>query len=163
MNTSFEVHQRVSAPTDLRFKLNQIRSRTITPHEDPESHRAGLTRKWTRRHHIPTCKRKENTSPTTTKIKDDSGFTPLKLSIDQILHIIKHQSWVRLSKPSKHDTDLLEAGHCSFYGSQGYPSLYCWALKRHLEDLILCGYLEEFILDLEEDPEVRDTPAESTN
>ena len=86
----------------------------------------------------------------------------LKLPIDQILHVIKYQPWVRLPKPSKHDLDLLEArGHCSFHGSWGHATLHCWALKRHLEDLVQRGYLEEFILDQEEDPEVGDTPSES--
>ena len=39
--------------------------------------------------------------------------------------------------------------------------MHCWALKRHLEDLVQRGYLEKFILDQEEDPEVGGTPAES--
>jgi len=41
--------------------------------------------------------------------------------------------------------------------------MHCWALKRHLEDLVQHGYLEEFVLDQGEDPEVGDTPAESIN
>jgi len=52
------------------------------------------------------------------KTKDDSVSTPLKLQIDQILHVIKHQPWVRLSKLRQHDSDFLEAGgHCSFHES----------------------------------------------
>jgi len=39
--------------------------------------------------------------------------------------------------------------------------VHYWALKRNLEDLVQRGYLEEFVLDQEEDPEVEDTPAES--
>jgi len=70
---------------------------------------------------------------------------------------MKHQPWVRLPKPSKHDPDLLEARHCSFHGSRRHATLHCWALKRHLGDLIQCGYLEEFVRDQEEVPEVRDT------
>ena len=66
---------------------------------------------------------------------------PLKLMIDQILHIIKHQPWVKLLKPTKHNTDPLEAGYYAFHGSRRHATLYCWALKRHLEDLVQCGYL----------------------
>ena len=43
----------------------------------------------------------------------------------------------------------------------GHATLHCWDLKRHLEDLVQCEYLEEFILDQEKDPEVGDTPTES--
>jgi len=33
---------------------------------------------------------------------------------------------VRLPKPSKHDSDLLEArGHCYFHDNQGYATLHC--------------------------------------
>jgi len=35
--------------------------------------------------------------------------------------------------------------------------MHCWALKMHLENLVQHGYLEEFILDQEEDPKVRGT------
>jgi len=68
---------------------------------------------------------------------------------------------VRLSKPSKHDPDLLEAGgYYFFHGSWGHATLHCWGLRRHLE-IVQCGYLEEFVLDQEEDPEVEDHTAES--
>ena len=43
-------------------------------------------------HHTLTHKWKENTFLTATKTRDDSVFAPLKLPIDQILHVIKHQS-----------------------------------------------------------------------
>jgi len=33
----------------------------------------------------------------------------------------------------------------------------CWALRRHIKDLVQHGYLDEFVLDLEEGPEVGDT------
>ena len=39
--------------------------------------------------------------------------------------------------------------------------MHYWALKGHLEDLVQRGCLDEFILDLEEDPEVGETPAET--
>ena len=48
-----------------------------------------------------------------------------------------------------------------FSWQSGRATLHCWSFKRHLEDLVQCGYLEEFVLDQEEDPEVGDTPAES--
>jgi len=41
--------------------------------------------------------------------------------------------------------------------------MHCWALKRHLEDLIQRGHLDEFILDLEEDPEVGEAPTETVD
>ena len=66
-------------------------------------------------------------------------------------------------KPTKHDADPLEAGHCSFHGCLGLATLHCWALKRHFEDLVQRGYLGEFILELEEDPKVRETPVESVD
>jgi len=50
---------------------------------------------------------------------------------------MKHQPWVRLPKPSKYDPDFLEArGYGSFHGSLRYATVHCWALKRHLEDLV---------------------------
>jgi len=64
VNTSSKVH--LSAPADLRFKLNQRRSRTTSPPDDPECHRTNPSREWTRGHHAPTRKRKKNTSPTAT-------------------------------------------------------------------------------------------------
>ena len=70
---------------------------------------------------------------------------------------------MKLPKIAKHDTDSLEAGNCSFHGNWGHTTLYCWTLKRHLEDLVQCGYLNEFILDLEEDPKVREAPAETVD
>jgi len=48
-----------------------------------------------------------------------------------------------------------------FPWQSGHATLHCWALKRHLKNLVQCGYFEEFILDQEKDPEVRGTPAES--
>ena len=60
-----------------------------------------------------------------------------------------------LPKPRKHDQDLLEVGgHQSFHDSWGNATLYCWALKRHIEDLAQHGYLDEFILNQEEYSEV---------
>ena len=38
--------------------------------------------------------------------------------------------------------------------------MHCWALKKHLNDLVPRGYLDEFVLDQEKDPEVGDTPDE---
>ena len=155
MDSSYEVNQHLAAPTDLRFKLNKIRSK-VTLHGDPESLRADSSQKRVRRHHALT--HKKNASPTTAKTEDAPIFTLLKLLIDQIFHVIKHQSWVKLPKPVKHDTDSLKAGNCSFHGSRGHATRYCWALKRHLKNLIQRGYLEEFIIYLEEHPEVREAP-----
>jgi len=70
---------------------------------------------------------------------------------------------VKLSKIAKHDTDSLEIGRCSFHDSRGHTTLHCWALKKHLEEVVQCGYLDEFILDSEEDPKVREAPAETVN
>jgi len=67
---------------------------------------------------------------------------------------------VKLLKTTKHDTDSLEAGNCSFHDSRGHTTLHCCSLKRHVEDLVQRGYLDEFVLDLKEDPEVGETPAE---
>ena len=91
------------------------------------------------------------------KTKDDSAFTLLKLPIDQILHIIKHRPWVSLSKPSKHDPDSQEvAGHCSLNGIQEHATLYCWARKRYSAHLVQRVYLNEFVLNQEEESEVGD-------
>ena len=68
---------------------------------------------------------------------------------------------MKLPKTAKHDTNPLEAGNCSFHSNRGHTTLHCWALKRHLKDLVQRGYLEEFILDLEEDLEVGETPADT--
>ena len=37
------------------------------------------------------------------------------------------------------------------------------ALRRHVDDLVQCEYLDEFVLNQEEDSKVRDTPDEVIN
>jgi len=107
VDTSPKVNRYPVAPTDLRFKLNKMRSKVTSPYEDPESLQVDSSRKRVREHHALT--HKENASPTTVKTEGASVFTPLKLPIDEILHIIKHQPWVKLFKTAKHDTDSLKA------------------------------------------------------
>ena len=102
-------------------------SKVTTPNEDPESLQADSSRKRARGYRAPTPK--ENTSPIKAKIEDAPAFTPLKLSIDQIFHIIKHQPWLKLPKTAKQDPDPLELGNCSFHDSRGHAILYYWALK----------------------------------
>ena len=48
------------------------------------------------------------------KTEDASVIAPLKLPIDQIFHIIKHQPSVKLPNTAKHDIDSLEAGNFFF-------------------------------------------------
>ena len=90
-------------------------------------------------------------------------FTPLKLTIDQIFYIIKHQLWMKLPMTAKHDPDSLKAGSCSFHDNRGHATMHCWALKRYLKDLVQRGYLDEFIFSLEEDPEGGKAPIETVN
>ena len=68
---------------------------------------------------------------------------------------------MKLRKLTEHDTDPLEAGHCSFHGSWGHVILHCWVLKRHLKDVVQYKYLDKFILKLEKDPKIKETPIES--
>ena len=117
VDTPPEVDSHLTAPTDLHFKLNKMRSKVTPPHEDPESIQADT----------PTPK--GNASPIRAKTEDAPAFTPLKLPIDQILYIIKHQPWVKLAKMTKHDPDPLKSRSCSFHGSRGHAILHCWALK----------------------------------
>jgi len=49
------------------------------------------------------------------------------------------------------------------HGSREHATLHCCALKKHLEDLIHCEYLDEFILDLEEDSVVREILVQSVD
>ena len=70
---------------------------------------------------------------------------------------------MKLPKPAKYDTDFLKVGNCSFNESREHATLHCWALKKHLEDLVQRGYLDKFILNLEEDPEVGEAPAETVD
>jgi len=77
------------APTDLHFKLNKMRSKVTVSYKDPESVQADSSRKCTIGHRAPTSK--EDAPTTTMKTEDSMTFTPLKLSIDQIFNIIKHQ------------------------------------------------------------------------
>ena len=149
------------ALTDLCFKLNQRCSQTTSPHGDSKSQSADPLWKQMRGHHTPTRKRTWNASPTATETKDNSAFTLLKLLIDQILRVIKHQPWVRLYKPSKCDTGSLRSRRILFFlWHSGHTTLHCWALKKHLEDLVQRGYVDKFVLDQEEDPEVGDIPGE---
>jgi len=117
VDNSPEANQHPTTPTDLRFKLNKMRFKVATLHGDPESLQADGSGKSAREHHAPA--HKENASPTIPKTKDASVFTPLKLPIDQILHIIKHQPWIKLPKTAKHDIDSLKIGNCSFHDSWG--------------------------------------------
>ena len=94
---------------------------------------------------------------------DDSTFTPLTLPINQILHVIKHQPWVKHSKLAKQDTESSKAGGCSFHGIREHATLHCWALKRHLEDLVQRGYLDEFFLNADESPEAGEAPSETVD
>jgi len=77
------------APTDLHFKLNKMLSKVTVSYKDPESVQADSSRKCTIGHRAPTSK--EDAPTTTMKTEDSMTFTPLKLSIDQIFNIIKHQ------------------------------------------------------------------------
>jgi len=68
--------------------------------------------------------------PDNNKYQGRLGLHSPEVMIDHILYVFKHQHWVRLPKPSKHDSDLLEAGgHCSFHGSRGHVTLHCLTLK----------------------------------
>jgi len=67
---------------------------------------------------------------------------------------------LKLPKTARHDPGALEAESCSFHGSWGHATVQCWALKRHLEDLVRRGHLDEFIFDSEVDPEVGEVSAE---
>ena len=66
-------------------------------------------------------------------------------------------------KAVKHDTDSLKAENCSFHDSRGHVTLHCLTLKRHLEDLMQRGYLDEFVLNSAEDPEVGRAPSETVD
>ena len=98
------------------------------------------------------------------KTEDASVFTTLKLPIDHILHMFKHQPCVKLLKTTKHDTNFLKVGnYFFFYDNRGNAILHCWALIRHFEDLVQYEYLNEFVLNSEEDPEVRQALAETVD
>ena len=74
---------------------------------------------------------------------------------------------MKLPKTVKYDTDPLEAGNYFFTAVGDVPPCIAGpskdTLKRHLEDLVQCGYLDEYILDLEEDPKAGETPAETVD
>ena len=69
-----------------------------------------------------------------------------------------HQAstWLKLLKTTRHDLDSLEVRSCSFHDSRGNATMHCCVLKWHLKDLVRQGHLKKFILNLEEDPEVRE-------
>jgi len=113
--------------------------------------------------HAPTPKRTRNTPPTAIETKDDSAFTLLKLLIDQILHVIKHQPWVRLLKPSKHDPDPLKAGHCSFHDIQGTPPSIVGPSKDTSRIYFNAGTSMSLSSTKRKTQDVRDTPDEATN
>ena len=136
LDASCQAHQHPPALTNLHFMLNQRHSQITSSHGDPESHNDGTPQKRTRGHHAPTRNRTGKHFPNNNKDQGWLSIRFLKLPIDQILYIIKHQPWVRLSKPSKRSLNPLEAGHCSFHDIRGHSTLHCWALKRHLEDLV---------------------------
>jgi len=74
VDSSAEVNQHPSAPTDLHFKINKMRSKVTVSYEDPKSLQVDNSRKRARGHWALTPK--EDAPLTTTKTEDSTAFIP---------------------------------------------------------------------------------------
>ena len=83
-----------------------------------------------------------------------SGFTPLNMSIDQVLLQIQDNPDIKWpgklrSDPTKRSKDL----YCRFHRDHGHTTEDCFALKQQIEALIRQGKLGKFVR--QDKPEAR--------
>ena len=75
-------------------------------------------------------------------------FNPLKTSIERILARIKNDQYVRWPRPlgpEPGDGSRNPTKYCDFHKSHGHETKGCKALRHQIQDLIECGYLQDYV------------------
>jgi hypothetical protein len=125
--------------------------------KEPEDRRFDSSRnKSSSRQDYPKAERK-SISSSNRREERPSGFTPLNMSIDQVLLQIEDNPDIKWpgklrSDPTKRSRDL----YCRFHRDHGHTTEDCFALKQQIEALIRQGKLGKFVR--QDKPEVRQEP-----
>jgi hypothetical protein len=124
--------------------------------KEPEDRRFDSSRNKSSRQDYPKAERK-NTSSSNQREERPSSFTPLNMSIDQVLLQIQDSPDIKWpgklrSDPTKRSKDL----YCRFHRDHGHTTEDCFALKQQIEALIRQGKLGKFVR--QDKPEVRHEP-----
>uniref|UniRef100_A0A2N9FWX9 Uncharacterized protein n=1 Tax=Fagus sylvatica TaxID=28930 RepID=A0A2N9FWX9_FAGSY len=124
--------------------------------KEPEDRRFDSSRNKSSRQDYPKTERK-NISSSNRREERPSSFTPLNMSIDQVLLQIQDNPDIKWpgklrSDPTKRSKDL----YCRFHRDHGHTTEDCFALKQQIEALIRQGKLGKFVR--QDKPEVRHEP-----
>uniref|UniRef100_A0A2N9EXT2 Reverse transcriptase domain-containing protein n=1 Tax=Fagus sylvatica TaxID=28930 RepID=A0A2N9EXT2_FAGSY len=124
--------------------------------KEPEDRRFDSSRNKSSRQDYPKAERK-NISSSNRREERPSSFTPLNMSIDQVLLQIQDSPDIKWpgklrSDPTKRFKDL----YCRFHRDHGHTTEDCFALKQQIEALIRQGKLGKFVR--QDKPEVRHEP-----
>uniref|UniRef100_A0A2N9FUY8 Uncharacterized protein n=1 Tax=Fagus sylvatica TaxID=28930 RepID=A0A2N9FUY8_FAGSY len=121
--------------------------------KEPEDRRFDSSRNKSSKQDYPKAERK-NISSSNRREERPSSFTPLNMSIDQVLLQIQDNPDIKWpgklrSDPTKRSKDL----YCRFHRDHGHTTEDCFALKQQIEALIRQGKLGKFVR--QDKPEVR--------
>uniref|UniRef100_A0A2N9F122 Integrase catalytic domain-containing protein n=1 Tax=Fagus sylvatica TaxID=28930 RepID=A0A2N9F122_FAGSY len=121
--------------------------------KEPEDRRFDSSRNKSSKQDYPKTERK-NISSSNRREERPSSFTPLNMSIDQVLLQIEDNPDIKWpgklrSDPTKRSKDL----YCRFHRDHGHTTEDCFALKQQIEALIRQGKLGKFVR--QDKPEVR--------
>jgi hypothetical protein len=124
--------------------------------KEPEDRRFDSSRNKSSRQDYPKAERK-SISSSSRREERPSSFTPLNMSIDQVLLQIQDNPDIKWpgklrSDPTKRSKDL----YCRFHRDHGHTTEDCFALKQQIEALIRQGKLGKFVR--QDKPEVRHEP-----
>uniref|UniRef100_A0A2N9ER72 RNA-directed DNA polymerase n=1 Tax=Fagus sylvatica TaxID=28930 RepID=A0A2N9ER72_FAGSY len=124
--------------------------------KEPEDRRFDSSRNKSSKRDYPKAERK-NISSSNRREERPSSFTPLNMSIDQVLLQIQDNPDIKWpgklrSDPTKRSKDL----YCRFHRDHGHTTEDCFALKQQIEALIRQGKLGKFVR--QDKPEVRHEP-----
>uniref|UniRef100_A0A2N9ICY4 Uncharacterized protein n=1 Tax=Fagus sylvatica TaxID=28930 RepID=A0A2N9ICY4_FAGSY len=124
--------------------------------KEPEDRRFDSSRNKSSRQDYPKAERK-NISSSNRREERPSSFTPLNMSIDQVLLQIQDNPDIQWpgklrSDPTKRSKDL----YCRFHRDHGHTTEDCFALKQQIEALIRQGKLGKFVR--QDKTEVRHEP-----
>uniref|UniRef100_A0A2N9GJY4 Uncharacterized protein n=1 Tax=Fagus sylvatica TaxID=28930 RepID=A0A2N9GJY4_FAGSY len=124
--------------------------------KEPEDRRFDLSRNRFSKQDYPKIERK-NVSSSNRREERPRDFTPLNMSIDQVLLQIQDNPEIRW--PGKLRSDLARRSkdlYCRFHRDHGHTTEDCYALKQQIEALIRQGKLEKFVR--QDKPETRHEP-----
>jgi hypothetical protein len=124
--------------------------------KEPEDRRLDSSRNRSSKQDYPKIERK-NISSSNRREERPRDFTPLNMSIDQVLLQIQDNPEIRWpgklrSDPTKRSKDL----YCRFHRDHGHTTEDCFALKQQIEAFIKQGKLGRFVR--QDKPENRPEP-----